>query len=210
MGNNFTKKYEGYSSKVYNDTEGNPTIGEGINLNSPGARQRIEQSGLDYDRVLAGEQELTPELSDLMHNDIRGEKQDLIKYRQKTNFPNFKPDAGKMNALESLTMNNANLLGPNLEASLNANDTQGTIKEILLNSNKDSNPGLQKRRIGESEEFAGPEFENIVDNLSDKEKYEIRDIIMSIKNINERNRVLEQYPFLNKIYNPRWGRIPQE
>ncbi len=52
-------KHEGKESKVYVDTEGNPTIGVGFNLNRGDAKAKIEALGLDFSKVKAGTQTLT-------------------------------------------------------------------------------------------------------------------------------------------------------
>ncbi len=52
-------KHEGKRSKVYKDSEGVPTIGVGFNLKRSDAKAKIEALGLDYTKVLSGDQELT-------------------------------------------------------------------------------------------------------------------------------------------------------
>ena len=49
-----TKEYEGARRKMYLDSVGVPTIGIGFNLDKPGARERIEDLGLDYEAVRSG------------------------------------------------------------------------------------------------------------------------------------------------------------
>ena len=210
MGNKFTKKYEGFSEEPYLDSNGNPTVGAGINMNSPEVPELMKSAGLDYDSVLSGKQKVSEQKSNFMHDRQVDEKYKMWQDLKSKEFPLFQEDEGKISAVNSLTMNSPALLGPNIQKLMNENDTPGVIKEILLNSNKKDNPGLQKRRLGEAKEYAGPDFQNIVDNLSDNEKYEIRDIVMNIKNMNERNKVMAEYPFLNKIIKPRFGKIPVE
>src|SRR5205085_2052928 len=55
---NYITFNEGYRTHVYNDSEGNPTIGIGFNLNRSGARAAIEGVGANYDNVRNGSQEL--------------------------------------------------------------------------------------------------------------------------------------------------------
>ncbi len=52
-------KHEGKRSKVYKDSEGIPTIGVGFNLSRNDAKAKIEDLGIDYNKVLTGDQELT-------------------------------------------------------------------------------------------------------------------------------------------------------
>jgi len=45
-------RHEGMVLYVYPDSMGNPTVGVGFNLNSPGAREKLREAGLDYERVM--------------------------------------------------------------------------------------------------------------------------------------------------------------
>lgn len=53
------EKHEGKRAKVYNDSEGIPTIGIGFNLKRADARKKIEALGLKYDDVLDGSASLS-------------------------------------------------------------------------------------------------------------------------------------------------------
>ena len=55
------EKHEGKRSKVYSDSRGIKTIGIGFNLERAGAKQLIENLGLNYSKVLSGEQTLSEE-----------------------------------------------------------------------------------------------------------------------------------------------------
>ena len=50
-----TKQFEGFRGQVYQDTEGNPTIGYGFNLNDPAMRSMVPAE------VIAGRRTLTPQ-----------------------------------------------------------------------------------------------------------------------------------------------------
>jgi lysozyme len=64
-------RHEGKRSGVYKDTEGIPTIGVGFNLRGRNAKARIEALGLDYDKVLAGTQEMSDkQIETLLDEDI--------------------------------------------------------------------------------------------------------------------------------------------
>ena len=67
------KENEGYKPHVYLDTEDNPTVGVGFNLNKPGARARIERVGANYDAVLNGNQQLNDEQIRSLFNDDMAE-----------------------------------------------------------------------------------------------------------------------------------------
>lgn len=53
------RKHEGCGLHVYRDTRGIPTIGYGLNLTTPWAKQIIRDLGLDYDALLNGTAVLT-------------------------------------------------------------------------------------------------------------------------------------------------------
>jgi GH24 family phage-related lysozyme (muramidase) len=77
-------KPDGYKT-VYPDSKGIPTIGHGLNLTEPRAIERINDLGLDYNRVLSGEQSLTQEQIDqLFREDIVQGMTDAKQY-----LPNF-------------------------------------------------------------------------------------------------------------------------
>jgi GH24 family phage-related lysozyme (muramidase) len=64
-------KHEDKKAKVYKDSEGVPTIGVGFNLQRADARKKIADLGLDYDKVLAGQQTLSEEqIGKLLDADI--------------------------------------------------------------------------------------------------------------------------------------------
>lgn len=77
--------HEGFESTVYKDTVGVPTIGVGFNLRRDDARAKIEQLGLDYDMVLAGQQTLSRQQAEkLAMDDIKMATRDA-----KDLFPNL-------------------------------------------------------------------------------------------------------------------------
>lgn len=77
--------HEGKKPKVYKDSEGIPTIGVGFNLRRPDAKQRIEELGLNYNKVLAGEQALSDaQIDKLLEADIDAAINACVKV-----FPNF-------------------------------------------------------------------------------------------------------------------------
>jgi lysozyme len=64
-------KHEGKKSKVYNDSEGIPTIGVGFNLTRSDAKKKIEQLGLDHTKVKEAKQVLTDaQIEKLLEADI--------------------------------------------------------------------------------------------------------------------------------------------
>lgn len=85
------ERHEGRKGHVYTDSVGHPTIGVGFNLDRAGARERIEQLGLDYDKVRSGQQDLTDQQIDALRNkDI--EDAESIARRELDNFDELSPD----------------------------------------------------------------------------------------------------------------------
>ncbi len=63
--------HEGKQEKVYKDSEGIPTIGVGFNLKRNGAKKQIKDLGLNFDKVIAGEQTLSDtQIEKLLDADI--------------------------------------------------------------------------------------------------------------------------------------------
>jgi GH24 family phage-related lysozyme (muramidase) len=58
------ENWEGRRNHVYLDSHGHPTIGIGFNLDRADAREKIEDLGLDYDEVRAGNRDLTDDQID--------------------------------------------------------------------------------------------------------------------------------------------------
>jgi GH24 family phage-related lysozyme (muramidase) len=58
------ESWEDRRPHVYTDTMGHPTIGVGFNLDRSDARRRIEDLGLDYEQVRAGQIDLSNEQID--------------------------------------------------------------------------------------------------------------------------------------------------
>ena len=61
--------HEGSKTKVYKDTKGNPTVGVGYKLtgtNAPQAKEDFKELEIDYDAVLSGAAELTPNQVDAL------------------------------------------------------------------------------------------------------------------------------------------------
>jgi len=65
-------RWEGTRTACYKDTVGIATIGVGFNLQTPGAEACITNLGLDYNQVLSGACDLTPDQIDsLLENSIQ-------------------------------------------------------------------------------------------------------------------------------------------
>jgi GH24 family phage-related lysozyme (muramidase) len=73
---------EGKRAHVYTDTAGHPSVGIGFNLDRQGAKDAIQAVGADYDKVRAGQQDLTDDqISRLFEQDLNqavGEASSLV------------------------------------------------------------------------------------------------------------------------------------
>jgi lysozyme len=64
-------KHEGRRSRVYKDAEGIPTVGVEFNLKQANARAKLAGLGLDYTKVLSGDQVLSdPQIDGLLDAEI--------------------------------------------------------------------------------------------------------------------------------------------
>lgn len=199
--NRHLNEVEGYSSEVYDDEKGNPTVGTGINLRSPASEKAMDELGII--KKSAEESNIPLDDSDLdkIKTNIVGQKRDLLNNIKSQNFPNKDLNEAQEAALMSLTYNSPQLIGPNLRQHLNDNNDLDAMREILLNSNKDNSPGVQLRRLKETELYGGPQdFQNLIKTLSDEDKNRIYNSLNSIKNEEQKNHALEKYSQFSPSY----------
>lgn len=86
------KRHEGVRDKVYQDSEDNPTIGIGFNLNRRDAKSRIESLGLNYNNILNGNSSLKHEqIATLFQKDLSNAIKDA-----KSFLPDFNKQPDKI------------------------------------------------------------------------------------------------------------------
>jgi GH24 family phage-related lysozyme (muramidase) len=147
---NYTFAYDDRTSKRVTKgvkVQGDPTIGIGFNLTRPDARQMIEAVGADFDKVLAGDEELDQNL-----------------------YGHFKDNAADLKqhqwvALLSLAYNSRwdengpTLIGPKITRAVRNGDLDAVLHEIRENSQggvaASQLPGIRIRRSKEAAMFAG-------------------------------------------------------
>ena len=129
----FLKEVEGYSSTIYPDAKGNPTVGYGFNLNSPEVVSTLNAHGYDLEKI---QKEGLPE-------EVADKIKDSILDREENSFKNsITPEKfeslsdNEKSALMSMQYNSPGLIGPNMRGYLGADDKINVAREILLNSNK--------------------------------------------------------------------------
>lgn len=195
----FLKQQEGFQNQQYTDQTDNPTIGYGSKMTSPEVPDVLQDMGVDPATITSGERQLTPEQADQLQNKQIEEKQKYFNNIKKQDFPHAEIKDNENTALMSLMYNNPQLVGPDMRQQLENNDKIAVAKEILLRSNKAKDAGLQKRRLDEAAMYSGETFPDVINSLNDDEKSQIRTILGNIQNVNERERVLNQYPFLREM-----------
>lgn len=189
-------QFEGFSEEVYPDEKGIPTVGPGINLNSPEIPQILSEMGYDPSGVKSGEQSISPEHLESIANEQLKEKQRYLQSIQKRDFPEYKPTENELNALMLLMSNSPKLIGPNLRDRLNKNDRFGAFDEIISRSNKDKSPGVQFRRMQEAEEFAGENAPEYFQRLPTSQKDEMRSILEQTQNPGHLEDIKKRFPQL--------------
>ena len=136
---------EGRKNKKYIDSVGKPTVGVGFNLAKDGARKRIEELGLDYDKVKSGKQTLTDEQIDKLFDDDRKIAQDAVR-RDVPDFDNLDPERQK--ALTDMAFNMGSLTKfPAFVKAVNAKDWAGAAREAGLNK-KGNRPSKWVKQVG--------------------------------------------------------------
>lgn len=159
---------EGRENKSYDDSKGIRTVGQGFNLEKEGAREAIEDLGLDYDKVVSGEQELTDaQIDSLFADDVTTAKDQIKGYV--TNFDSL--STSQQNALVNLTFNMGGSFAtkfPKFVKALNAGNFDEAAKELGLGKDgkspskwskdvKAERAGRVIGKIRDSEPFAMPE-----------------------------------------------------
>lgn len=195
--NSHLDEFEGYSSEVYEDQKGIPTVGTGINLRGPATGKAMSDLGITNETDESFKQE---DLS-LIKNNIINQKKDFLNNVKSQSFPNKELKENQEAALLSLAYNSPALIGANLRQRLNENDDLGVMKEILLNSNRENSPGLQFRRVKEAEMYGGPlDFQQLIKSMSPEEKKQVFDQLSKIENDEQKNTVLQKYSQFDPNY----------
>ncbi len=197
---------EGVSDTPYTDQKGNPTVGVGMNLNDPDVRGLLKMRGIEPEEVTLGTRKLDDEESSQIHDSIVSNKEKALRSNIGSDlFESLKPN--EQAAIMSMGYQSQNNIGPNLKGYLANSDKINAIKEMVLNTNKDNDPGIALRRLREGELFGGPvDFSSTFKIMSNEEKRKLMDTINSIGNENTKAEALKRYssylqdkPQMNKI-----------
>jgi GH24 family phage-related lysozyme (muramidase) len=191
---NLRKRFEGYSEEVYPDEKGIPTVGSGINLNSPEVSEILNDMGYDVEAIKRGVLQLSPSELEEISKIQDQEKRRYLQTIQKKDFPNYKPTENELNALMLLMSNSPQLIGPNLRDKLNKNDRFGAFDEIINRSNKYKTPGVQYRRMQEASEFAGEKTPEYFQRLPTSQIDEMRNILEQTENPGHLEDMKKKFP----------------
>jgi len=174
---------EGRSDTVYEDHKGNPTVGVGTNLSHPETLDKLTKAGLSPERVLAGEP-VPQEIQNKLLEDSLKEQEGKLDEK----IPGVPLKENERAALMSMMYNSSSLVGPKLQEFLKQGNKEDAAREILLNSNRDKNPGLASRRMEESAMFNDSKLPPI--NM--EQEANLKGTLSGIENKNEKERVFKR------------------
>lgn len=191
--NNLIKKVEGHENEPYSDTMGNPTVGTGLNLDDEDVRGFMNIRGIDPEQVKTGQRKLASNELDDIHNQYVDKRERLV--REKIGgdvYDTLKPN--QRAALMSMGYQSLNNIGPNLTGHIASDDPIGAMREIILNTNKEQDPGILKRRFEEAELYGGPlDFTSTFKTMTPEEKKALKDTFEKLQNDNVKQDVLKKY-----------------
>ncbi len=191
--NPLLQEVEGHSADVYNDSKGIPTAGAGFNLDDLENQGIMKMHGIDPAEVKSGKRSIASDESDLIKNSILSRKEELVRNKMGSDFFDLLPDHKKA-AVMSMGYQSLNNLGPNLQQKMAEGDEIGALREMILNTNADSDPGILKRRLKEAELYGGPiDFAGAFKTMTPEEKQNLSKIIDKVQNEHTKKELLDKY-----------------
>lgn len=193
------KAVEGHRAEAYEDHKGNPTIGTGLNLEDADVQGLMRIRGIDPELVKSGERQLASEELDDVHNAYIGKREGLVRNKLGGDlYDQLQPH--EKAAIMSMGYQSLNNLGPNLANAIASGDKIGAMREMILNTNRDKDPGILSRRLQEAETYGGPlDFSSVFKTMSPTEISELQAQIEKLKNENVKQEMLKRYgPYLNQ------------
>lgn len=191
--NDFIKKVEGHKEDVYEDSKGVPTIGTGLNLEDQTVQGLMRLKDIDPEEVKSGNRKLASDELDDIHNSYMDKRNVLIRDQVGGDlYDQLQPH--EKAAISSMGYQSLNNLGPGLKGRLAEGDKIGAIREMILNTNKDSDPGILNRRMQEAELYGGPlDFSLAFKAMTPEEKKQIRQIFDKLQNENVKSEAMKKY-----------------
>ncbi len=217
------KSVEGHKEETYNDSNGNATIGTGMNLEDPTIQGLMSLRGIDHNEVKAGTRTIASHELEDIHNAYLGTREKLVRGKVGGDlFDTLQPN--EKAAIMSLGYQSLNNIGPGLTGHLASGDKPNAIKEMLLGTNASKDPGILSRRLQEAQTYdTDPvSFGSAFKIMNDDEKRQLAEIIGKTKNENTRKELMDKYGSylgttqpkqefgkLNKLFNRTAG-IPEK
>lgn len=187
------KSVEGSSDTPYDDHNGNATVGNGLNLEDGDVQGLMKIRNIDPVEVKSGNRKLaSDELGDIQ-NSYLDKREKLVRDKMGTGlFDTLEPH--QQAAMMSMGYQSLNNLGPNLNSALAQGDKLGAMREMILNTNQEKNPGILSRRLKEAELYGGPlDLTNTFKTFTPEEKAQVKSIIDSNKNENVKKEMMDKY-----------------
>lgn len=204
------KNVEGSSDSSYTDSNGNPTVGQGLNLNDPTVQGLVAMHGYDPEDVKAGNRSIASEDLNSIQNSYLNGREKLVANKIGPDLYNTLAPNEKA-AVMSMGYQSLNNLGPALTGHLASGDKPNAIKEMILNTNADNDPGILSRRMQEAQTYSPDPvtFSSAFKIMSLEEKQKLNDIINSAQNENVRQDLQTKYgPYINQEYSkPDFSRL---
>jgi GH24 family phage-related lysozyme (muramidase) len=209
------KQVEGHQTEAYQDSKGNSTIGTGLNLEDPTVQGLMAVRGINHEDIKSGNRSLAnDELNDI-HDAYLNSREKLVRNKVGSDlYDTLQPH--EKAAVMSMGYQSLNNLGPNLVGQLASGDKVNAIKEMILNTNKDKDPGILSRRLREAETYSGDPvtFNSTFKIMSPEEKQQLVDILNKTQNENTKKELMDKYgvslgavqpktefPKLSKLFN---------
>lgn len=192
------KDVEGHSNDVYSDSKGKSTVGTGLNLDDGTVQGLMKMRGYDPAEVKAGTRNIASEDLSGIHDAYINDREKLVSGKMGPDLYNTLQPHEKA-AMMSMGYQSLNNLGPALTGAISGNDKIAAIREMVLNTNKDQDPGVLSRRMKEAELYGGPlDFASAFKVMSPEEKQKLSKIIEKTQNENTRKELQDKYgPYLN-------------
>lgn len=191
--NPLIKDVEGFREEPYEDINKNLTIGAGLNLNDEDVRGLMNLRGHDPEMVKAGQLRLSPQELDEIQDAYVQKREPLVRERLGRDlYETLQPH--EKAAIMSMGYQSLNNIGPNLTGRIAEGDKIGAMREMILNTNKQKEPGILVRRLKEAELYGGPlDFTQTFQTMNEHEKRQVRELLNAIENENTRKEVLQKY-----------------
>lgn len=187
------KNVEGYKDTPYDDHNGNPTVGTGLNLDDEDVQHLMKIRNINPDEVKNGTRKLASEEMGDIQNSYMDKREKMVRDKMGNDlFDTLQPH--EKAAVMSMGYQSLNNLGPNLNQAIAGGDKIGAMREMILNTNKEQDPGILRRRLQEAETYGGPlDFNSTFKTFTPEEKTAVTSMINKLKNENVKQEMLNKY-----------------